>query len=171
MNGGDKMLLKTKHFGDIEIDENKIVTFNDGIPGFDELKRFVVLYSGDENSPFRWLQCVDDGEIVFAVINPFMVVTDYDIEIPEEVISNLDIKSLEDVMVLSIVVVPDDINKMTMNLKAPIIINTKNNRGMQVILDTDRYSVRHYIVEELRRREVNISAGSDKEEKRIDSFK
>lgn len=165
------MLLKTKHFGDIEIDENRIVTFDDGIPGFDELKRFVVLYNGDEASPFRWLQSVDDGKIAFVVVNPFAVVIDYDIEIPEEVTDNLDIKSLDDVMVLSIAVVPEDINKMTINLKAPVIINTKNNRGIQVILDTDRYSVRHYIVEELRRREVNISAGSDKEEKRIDSFK
>lgn len=159
------MLLKTKHFGEIEIDENKIVTFKDGIPGFDGLKRFIVLYSGDETSPFRWLQCVDDGQIAFAVINPFIIVGDYDIDIPEEAASNLNIESLEDIMVLSIVVVPEDPNKMTMNLKAPIIINTKNNRGMQVVLDTDMYSVRHYIVEELRRQEVNISAGSDKEEK------
>lgn len=159
------MLLKTKHFGEIEIDENKIVTFKEGIPGFDGLKRFIVLYSGDETSPFRWLQGVDDGQIAFAVINPFIIIGDYDIEIPEEAASNLSIESIEDIMVLSIVVVPEDPNKMTMNLKAPIIINTKNNRGMQVVLDTDMYSVRHYIVEELRRQEVNISAGSDKKEK------
>lgn len=165
------MLLKTKHFGEINIDETRIVTFEEGIPGFEELKRFAVLYNGDEASPFRWLQCVDDGQIAFVVTNPFAIVADYDIEIPEEVTDNLDIERLEDVMVLSIVVVPDDINEMTINLKAPIVINTKNNRGIQVILDTDRYSVRHYIIEELRRQEVAISAGSDKEEKRVDSFK
>lgn len=159
------MLLNTKHFGEIEIDENKIVSFNEGIPGFEGLKRFVVLYSGDDKSPFRWLQCVDDGQLAFAVINPFMILIDYDIEIPEESAKNLSIERIDDAMVLSIVVVPEDPNKMTMNLKAPIIINIKNNIGMQVVLDTDVYSVRHYIVEELRRQEVNISAGSDKEEK------
>jgi len=89
------------------------------------LKRYVVLYDGDKNSPFRWLQNVDDGELAFAVVNPFMVVKDYDFEIPDEAVESLGIESILDVMVLSIVVVPEDISKMTMNLKAPVIINTK----------------------------------------------
>lgn len=159
------MLLKTKHFGEIEIDENKIVTFKEGIPGFENLQRYIVLYNGDETSPFRWLQCVDDGQLAFAVINPFMILGNYDIEISEETVASLNIESITDVMVLAIVVVPEDPNKMTMNLKAPVIINTKNNSGMQVVLDTDTYSVRHYIVEELRRQEVKTGAGSNKEEK------
>ncbi len=159
------MLLNTKHFGEIEIDENKIITFREGIPSFENLKRYIVLYNGDEKSPFRWLQCVDDGQLAFAVINPFMILGNYDIEISEETVGSLNIESISDVMVLAIVVVPEDPNKMTMNLKAPVIINTKNNSGMQVVLDTDMYSVRHYIVEELRRQEVNTGAGSNKEEK------
>ncbi len=159
------MLLNTKHFGEIEIDENKIITFREGIPSFENLKRYIVLYNGDETSPFRWLQCVDDGQLAFAVINPFMILGNYDIEISEETVGSLNIESISDVMVLAIVVVPEDPSKMTMNLKAPVIINTKNNSGMQVVLDTDMYSVRHYIVEELRRQEVNTGAGSNKEEK------
>lgn len=123
------------------------------------------MYNGDETSPFKWLQSVDNGQLAFAVVNPFEVVRDYDIEIPDEAISNLNIESAEEVMVLSIVVVPEELSKMTMNLKAPVVINTKNNYGMQVVLDTDMYSVRHYIIEELRRQEVNIGAGSDKKEK------
>jgi flagellar assembly factor FliW len=159
------MLLNTKHFGEIEIDESKIITFKEGIPSFEDLKRYIVLYNGDETSPFRWLQCVDDGQLAFAVINPFMILKNYDIEISEETVESLNIESITDVMVLAIVVVPEDPNKMTMNLKAPVIINTKNNSGMQVVLDTDMYSVRHYIIEELRRQEVNTGAGSNKEEK------
>jgi len=159
------MLLNTKHFGEIEIDESKIINFREGIPGFEDAKRFIVLYDGDETSPFRWLQSVDNAQLAFATVNPFMILNDYDIEIPEETVSSLNIESIEDVMVLSIVVVPDDPNEMTMNLKAPVIINVKNNIGMQVVLDTDIYSVRHYIVEELRRREVNTGAGTNKEEK------
>lgn len=159
------MLLNTKHFGEIEIDENKIINFREGIPGFEDAKRFIVLYDGDESSPFRWLQSVDNAQLAFATVNPFMILNDYDIEISEETVSSLNIESIEDVMVLSIVVVPEDPNEMTMNLKAPVIINTKNNTGMQVVLDTDMYSVRHYIVEELRRREVNTGAGINKEEK------
>ncbi|MFZ5986029.1 MAG: flagellar assembly protein FliW [Bacillota bacterium] len=159
------MLLNTKHFGEIEIEKDKILTFKDGIPGFEQVKKFVVLYSGDDTSPFRWLQGVDNGDLAFAVIDPFMVVRDYDIELPREAVDSLKIEKLEDVMVLSIVVVPEDISKISMNLKGPVIINTKNNRGMQVVLDTDRYSVRHYILEELRGQEVSAGAGSDKKEK------
>lgn len=159
------MLLKTKHFNEIEIDESKIINFKDGIPGFEEVKKYIVLYTGDESSPFRWLQGVDDGQLAFAVADPFMIVRDYDIELPEEIVNSLEIERLEDVMVLSIVVVPEDISEISMNLKGPVIINTKNNRGMQVVLDTDRYSVRHYIVEELRRQEVSAGVGSDKKEK------
>ncbi|NLP13365.1 MAG: flagellar assembly protein FliW [Clostridium sp.] len=158
------MLLKTKHFDEIEIEEDKIINFKDGIPGFEEVKKYIVLYDGDEASPFRWLQAVDDGQLAFAVADPFMIVNDYDIEIPQEAVDVLEIQSPEHVMILSILVVPEDLSKISMNLKAPVIINTKNKRGMQVVLDTDRYSVRHYIVEELRRREVNISAGSHKKE-------
>jgi len=94
-----------------------------------------------------------------------MILKNYDIEISEETVESLNIESITDVMVLAIVVVPEEPNKMTMNLKAPVIINTKNNSGMQVVLDTDMYSVRHYIIEELRRQEVNTGAGSNKEEK------
>lgn len=159
------MLLNTKHFGEIEIEENKIITFKEGIPGFEDSKRYIVLYDGDESSPFRWLQAVDDGQLAFAVINPFMILGDYDVEIPEDAVGNLHIENIEDVMLLSIVVIPEDHTKMTMNLKAPVIINQKNNCGMQVVLDTDMYSVRHYIIEELRRQEVNTGAGTDKEEK------
>ncbi len=158
------MRLKTKHFDEIEIDEEKIIYFKDGIPGFEEIKKYIVLFDGDENSPFRWLQAVDDGQLAFAVADPFMIVNDYDIEIPQEVVDVLEIQSPVDVMILSILVVPEDLSKISMNLKAPIVINTKNKMGMQVVLDTDRYSVRHYIVEELRRREVNIGAGSHKKE-------
>ncbi|TYQ15018.1 UNVERIFIED_CONTAM: flagellar assembly factor FliW [Acetivibrio alkalicellulosi] len=161
------MLFNTKHFGKIEIDQNKIIEFKDGIPGFEDQKRFIVLHDGDENSPFRWMQSIDNTDLAFAVVNPMFIVADYDGEIPYEAIKTLEIERIEDIMVLSILVVTEEVEKISMNLKAPIIINTKNNRGMQVVLDTDRYSVRHYIVEELGRQEVKIGAGVDKEEKRV----
>ncbi|NLW27382.1 flagellar assembly protein FliW [Acetivibrio saccincola] len=161
------MLLKTKHFGEINIDEKKIINFEDGIPGFENEKRFIVLYEGDDKSPFRWMQSIDNPDLAFAMVDPIMIVPDYDGEIPKEAVEKLEIEKPEDIMVLSIVVVREEVEKISMNLKAPIIINTKNNKGMQVILDTDRYSVRHYIVDELQRQEVKIGAGVDTEEKRV----
>lgn len=159
------MLLKTKHFGEINIDEEKIISFVDGIPGFEEEKRFIVLYDGEEGSPFRWMQSIHNTDLAFAMVDPLMILPDYDGEIPEEAIEKLEIEKQEEIMVLSILVVPEDVEKISMNLKAPIIINTKNNKGMQVVLDTDRYSVRHYIVEELGLQEVKTGAGADTEKK------
>ncbi|NMB34484.1 MAG: flagellar assembly protein FliW [Clostridium sp.] len=156
------MLLKTKHFAEIEIDEEKIIHFDEGILGFEGVKRYAVLYEGCENSPFRWLQGVDDGQLAFAVADPFMIFDDYDIELPDEAVKALEIQNPQEVMLLSILVVPEDISQISINLKAPVVINTKNRQGMQVVLDTDRYSVRHYIVEELRRQEVSIGVGSHK---------
>ncbi|MDQ2085101.1 flagellar assembly protein FliW [Herbivorax sp. ANBcel31] len=161
------MILNTKHFGKIDVDEEKIISFEDGIPGFENQRRFIVLYDGEEGSPFRWMQSIDDTNLAFAVVEPMTIVADYDGEIPLEAVEKLEIEKPEEIMVLSIVVVTEDVEKISMNLKAPIIINTKNNKGMQVVLDTDRYCVRHYIVEELGRQEVKTGAGVDTEEKSV----
>jgi len=145
------MKLNTKHFGEIDIDEKGIIEFDEGIPGFETAKKYVLLGTEDEESPFRWLQSVDKPELAFAIVDPFAIKEDYDIEISDEIIQKLWIEKLEEVLVYSIVVVPEDMTKMSMNLKAPVIINTCNRKGAQVVLDTDAYSVRHYILDELRR--------------------
>lgn len=165
------MILKTKHFGEIEINENAIITFESGLPGFETLKEFILIDNGDQTSPFKWLQCVNEPQVAFAVANPFMILTGYDIDIPEEAVAELDLKDAGDVLVYAIVVVPQDITKISMNLKAPIIINGINKKGAQIILDTGKYSVRHYILEELRRQEESADAGANTQEKPVDCCK
>ena len=105
------MLLKTKHFGEINIDEKKIINFEDGIPGFENEKRFIVLYEGDDKSPFRWMQSIDNPDLAFAMVDPIMIVPDYDGEIPKEAVEKLEIEKPEDIMVLSIVVVREEVEK------------------------------------------------------------
>jgi flagellar assembly factor FliW len=158
------MQLNTRHFGTLEIDEKEIINFPEGLPGFIHIKKYVILANGEGDSPFRWLQSVDEPDLAFAVVDPFSVKKDYSINIGDDVTDVLGIESAEDVLIYSIVVVPEDVSKISMNLKAPVIINTRNNKGMQVILDTDEYGVRHYILEELRRQEVGAHACSDKKE-------
>lgn len=148
------MQLDTRHFGVIEIDGRDVVRFPDGLPGFENVREFVILDSSGGESPFKWLQSVDEPELAFAIVNPFSIKKDYNIEVKQEAVEDLGIESQADVAVYAIVVVPGDISRVSMNLKAPIIINTKNNKGSQVILDTDKYGVRHYIVDELRGQEV-----------------
>lgn len=165
------MQLNTKHFGVVEIDEKGIIDFTGGLPGFEDIKKFVLFGSGDESSPFRWLQSVDDPKLAFAVVDPFLIKNDYNVTLNGDVIDALAIEKEEDALIYSIVVVPDDISEMSMNLKAPVVINTKNNRGMQIVLDTDMYSVRHYILEELQRREGAVNARIDKEKGPVDCNK
>lgn len=157
------MVLQTKHFGEIEIIEKSILRFDMGLPGFELLKDFILIGSEEEASPFKWLQCVNEPQMAFAIANPFLIVKDYDFELSDEAADRLEIEKGEDIAVYVIVVVLDDFEKISMNLKAPLIINSRNNKGAQIILDTDKYTVRHYILDELRRQEVCADARADEE--------
>jgi flagellar assembly factor FliW len=165
------MKLDTKNFGLLDIDESSIITFSEGLPGFMEEKQFTLVDTGDEESPFKWLQSVKNSSLAFAVVNPFAIKKDYDFELKDDIADILGIESAEDVLVYSIVVVPEDLAKMTANLKAPIILNVKKQKAMQIILDTDDYSVRHYILDELRKQEVGTSACTNKEERPVYNYK
>lgn len=158
------MRLATKHFGEIEIEEKGIINFQEGLPGFDNARKFVLLGSSSENSLFKWLQSVDLPELAFAVVDPFLVKKDYDIHIRDSDLQRIGAERMEDIQVYSIVVVPEDILKVSINLKAPVIINTKNKNGAQIVLDTDKYGVRHYILEELQGQEDIDNACTHKEE-------
>lgn len=146
------MKIKTLHFGEIEIDEKSILRFEEGIPGFEDIKSFAVLTNeigGMEETPFMWLQAVEQEFPAFVIVNPFEIKPDYEFEIDDSTIEMLEIKEPGDVAVYSIVVIPDDVSQMTTNLKAPIIINTANNKGRQMIMDKSPYETKHYILHEI----------------------
>ncbi|MGE5613334.1 MAG: flagellar assembly protein FliW [Bacillota bacterium] len=165
------MILETRYFGELEVDESGIIYFNSGLPGFDEVRRFVMIENEDKASPFKWLQGVDEPKPAFVIVDPFAIKRDYEINIDDETLNELGIASPDTVAVYSIVVVPEDITKMTMNLQAPLIINTENRKGKQLILDTERYGVRHYILDELQGREEAENARADKEEGSVHCYK
>lgn len=139
------MILDTKNFGEIEIDEDKIIHFPEGILGFEEEKQFIIINNEDEENPFHWFQSISNPDLAFVIINPFFAYPNYDIIIPETAQEKLKIEDEKDVIVYSIVVVPEDMEKMTANLLGPIIINGNKKIGKQVILDDDRYTTKHYI--------------------------
>ena len=141
------MKLHASSFGEIEIDEENVLTFPEGIPGFEQYKKFVVINNPDEENPFDWLQSVENEDLAFVIINPFFVFPDYDITIPESAIEKLKIKDETDVFVYTIVVVPENLEDMTTNLSGPIIINGKEKLGKQVILEDNRYTTKHHIFE------------------------
>ncbi|HHV38353.1 MAG TPA: flagellar assembly protein FliW [Tepidimicrobium sp.] len=139
------MKLNTTNFGEIEIDKEKIFSFPDGLLGFEEDREFVIINNEDPEIPFQWLQSLRNPDLAFVIINPFLVYPNYDIRISKAVRDKLKIEDEKDVAIYSIVVVPEDMEKMTANLLGPIILNIDKKLGKQVILDDDRYSTKHYI--------------------------
>lgn len=148
------MIIETTHFGEIEINEENILEFKECILGFEDVRRFGIINSEDPKSPFKWIQAIEKPELAFAVVNPFEIKKDYDFQLKEDCISSLGIENAEQVAVFAIVRVPEDTKKISMNLKAPIIVNTENKKAAQIILDSDKYAVRHYILDELQKQEV-----------------
>lgn len=148
------MVIQTTHFGEVEINQENILNFDEGIIGFEDVKRFGIINNEDPESPFCWIQAIEKPELAFALVNPFEIKKDYDFELSEENTNLLQIKDPSQVAVFSVVVVPDDIKKISMNLKAPIIVNRENKKAAQIILESDQYTVRHYILDELQKQEV-----------------
>ena len=135
------MKFISKVHGEIEYEEKEVITFNKGIPGFNELKKFILL-DLQEYEPFKLLQSLENDEIALIVTSPYEFFKDYEIKLNDETISNLKIDSPEQVMILTTVTLNSDVKKITSNLQGPIIINTSNNLGEQIILDNSKYEVK-----------------------------
>lgn len=128
------------------------LTFKKGLPGFELLLNFE-LGNLENNEKFKILKSKEE-DISFVTISPFDMYEDYEINLNEETIKELEIENPEDVLVLSIITLGKTLQKSTINLKAPIIINVKNNLGKQYILQTDKYETKHPLI----RSEQNASS-------------
>ncbi len=127
--------------------DKNVITFNSGLPGFESLKTYV-LEDIDGSEPFKLLKSTENENIGFVTIVPFDFKVDYEVKLTEAVINSLKIEVPEDVLILNTVTLNSDIKKITTNLKAPIIINLKNNLGYQMILDRENYSIKHPLIKE-----------------------
>jgi len=142
------MKLETTRFGEIDIDEKERINFPQGLYGFKSEKEFVLLAT--DETPFFWLQSVANPELAFIVTEPWGFCSNYEFDLKKEVQNELNVTSKDDVMVINMVVIPDDPQEMTMNLKAPVIINRKERLGKQIILDDERYAVKYKLLQEER---------------------
>ncbi|MDJ0761588.1 MAG: flagellar assembly protein FliW [Myxococcota bacterium] len=138
------MRFATERFGEIEIDEGDILSLPSGIIGFPDCTK-VVLLDHRENSPFRWLQSVDDPSLAFVVLDPFLIAPDYPAEslragLPEKG------KNADELAVAAIATIPPAPAPITVNLVAPIVFDAKARIGAQVILHDPRFKTRHMLV-------------------------
>ena len=143
------MKIATRYFGDIEIEDEKIVHFKNGIPGFDEYKDYTVIYDieGGTEALFSWLQCVTEKDLAFPIVNPFRVKEDFDPIVEDELLKEIGDFESEDLAVFLLATVPSDVTKSTVNMKAPLIINTKTRLGIQIIVENEDYEIRHQIIQ------------------------
>ncbi len=143
--------IKTKPYGEIEINEKQIVDFPDGIPGFDFIRRFAVIDTDKEKSPFKWLQACDEPDLAFVVIRPVDFMSSYKLNVSQNDLDAIGCTRPDEALVFAIVTIPSNPSEMTANLQGPIIINIEKNIGRQAISLDDRYGVRHGILSEIRK--------------------
>ena len=117
------------------------ILFEKGIPGFENYRYFNVNIIKD-NEKFYSIVSKEDDNIGFISISPFDIKKDYEIDLDDEFIKELDIKDEKDVLVICLITLGKSLKDSTANLKAPIIINIKNNRGKQLILQDDKYKIK-----------------------------
>ena len=149
------VLFLTKHFGEIEVDESKIITFEEGIPGFTHCTKYILLEDtqddGKNSGLISWLQSLDEPVVAFVLMNVFIIMPDYDPVIHESDIESLGEYNEEDFLIYNIAVVPDDISKVSVNLKAPVVIHAVTRKGRQVVAANDDYGIRVQIFEEIKK--------------------
>jgi flagellar assembly factor FliW len=142
MTENKSLTVKTIQFGVIDVPEDKILHFEEGIPGFPRIRKFARLET-DDLKPFSYLQSLEDPPISLLVVNPFLFCPSYAIELGESDAGNLQADRPEDVSVFVVATIPESAAGATVNLMAPVLINEKKRRGRQVILLDSSYSVRH----------------------------
>ncbi len=147
------MLVKTKFFGEVEIDDSKVLDFPNGIIGFEDFRKYAIIYDieDDSESKISWLQSLEEPALALPVVNPLAIVSVYSPLIEDELLKPLGNPADEDLLCLLVMTVPSDMKKVTANMKAPVIINSKTNKGVQLIVDNADYPVKFNVYESVQK--------------------
>lgn len=146
------MLIRTKHFGEINLDEDKIIHFDQGIFGFEDYKRYSIIYDNEsgERPDITWLQCIDEPSLAIPIISPFLIMHDFNPTVEDELLSSLGNITPDNLVVQVSVTVPTDLSKISANLKAPFVINADTKKGCQIMVEGDKYEIKYYFYEKLK---------------------
>ena len=144
------MEVKTKVNGIVNVEEKQLVTFPEGLLGFEKYTKFALIDS--EYEPFIWLQSTEESNLAFLMIDPFLICNDYEADIDDSTLKNIGVESAEDIIIMTLVTIPKDGSAITANFLGPIVINKKNRKCLQVILNDNRWTTKFNIVEALRKK-------------------
>jgi flagellar assembly factor FliW len=128
--------FETTRFGRLEVSKDKIINFPTGLMGFSEYKRYILMDYKDTS--LKWLQAVDAPHVAFIIMQPFEFFPDYSVKIEDSIKDLLEIKDENDISILSILKVEGE--KVTVNLQGPLVINSLNKKGVQIVNDDPRFS-------------------------------
>lgn len=148
------MKASTRLFGEIDIAAEKIITLENGMIGFPDLQKFALIFDeekGKKDTSIMWLQSMDDPQIAFPVMRPETVMPDYHPTVNDELLQPMGELKNENTYILVTVTAASDVKKTSVNLKAPIIVNSETRKGCQIIAEDD-YPVKYMIYEAIQAR-------------------
>lgn len=144
------MEVKTKANGIVNVDEKQLVTFPEGLLGFEKYTKFALIDS--EYEPFIWLQSTEESNLAFLMIDPFLICSDYEADMDDSALRNIGVDSAEDIIIMTLVTIPKDGSAITANFLGPVVINKKNRKCLQVILNDSRWTTKFDIVKALKQK-------------------
>lgn len=139
------MLLKTRIFGEIEVKEEEIIEFTEPILGFNGCRHYVLLEKASI-FPMFWLQSIENPNLAFPVVIPFSFDEEYSFKLHGHDLEDIRFKKVEDILVLTLLVVPQDVSYIRANLRAPILYNPVNKLAKQIVLQEEKYPIHFYIM-------------------------
>lgn len=141
------MRANTRLFGEIDIEEEKIITLESGMVGLPEFQKFALIFDEEKDrntSSVMWFQSMDDPETAFPVMQPNTVMPEYNPTVNDAMLLSLGELKEENTYVLVTLTASSDVKETSVNLKAPIVINTETRKGCQIIVEDD-YPVKYKI--------------------------
>lgn len=148
------MEVNTRIFGTIDIEDDKLIHFVNGIVGFPELTTFALIHDNEKNGGIQWLQSMQEPQFAIPVMNPLDILEDYNPQVEDELLKPIGGLDPENMLVLVTVAVPSDLTKMSVNLRGPIVINAENRKACQVITEGEEYQVKFPIYDILKSRKA-----------------
>jgi len=139
-----KVSFMTSRFGPVDIDPERIISFVRSMPGFERLRRFILI-DHDKDGLFKWLQAVDDPDVAFLMTNPVVYKPGYTVPLGKAEMQGLDVERTEDLVILVMVTVSRSEGELSLNLKGPVVFNSANMRAVQCIIDREDYPTQFMI--------------------------
>lgn len=154
------MRVESTRFGHLEVDTKDIVTFKEGPLGFENLEKFFIVDPGDQTL-ILWMQSIENKSVAFPIIEPKIFRPDYSISLMSSEMAALELETLAEASIYTIITIPQVVTEMSANLKAPIVINNKTKRARQIVLQDNKLEVRSLMYKELKKYIISFRSSDD----------